>query len=309
MSSGQTSQAVFFGTGPVAAASLNLLVKHTVVEVVVTKPTAAHHRQQAPVAELAKRLGLPLVFANSKTELDQAVSAANFSSSYAVLIDFGIIVSQQVIDSFKYGIINSHFSLLPKLRGADPISFSILEGHNQTGVSLMLIDQGMDTGQLLAQASIDLDGSETTPSLTDSLVELSDHLLQDYLPKYLAGQLTPYPQSASTEPTYSRKLSKNEADLDWTKPAARLEQEIRAFHGWPGSRTNLGDLPVIITKAAVGANTDLAPGALSITSNSLSVAAGDKLLIIESIKPAGKKEMPIQAFLAGYRSRLQNLDT
>lgn len=305
MSSGKTNSAVFFGTGPVAAASLKLLVKHTEIEAVVTKPNPAHHRQKAPVIELAEELGLELVFASSKSDLDQVVGSADFKSSYAVLIDFGIIVSQQVIDRFKNGIINSHFSLLPKLRGADPISFSILEGMSETGVSLMIIDQGMDTGQLLAQSQLPLDGNETTPSLTNKLVHLSDDLLKNCLAKYLTGELKPYPQPDTAQASYSRKLSKVEGELDWRKPAARLEREIRAFYGWPGSRTTLNKLTVTITKASVGADSDLAPGTLKLSDKSLSIAASDKFLIIDALKPAGKKEMPVQAFLAGYSSKLQ----
>ncbi len=304
MSSGQTNLTVFFGTGPVAAASLELLVKHTAVEAVVTKPNPTHHRHNAPVIEMAKKLDLPLVLAGSKSELDQAVDSANFTSSYAVLIDFGIIVSQRVIDTFHRGIINSHFSLLPLLRGADPISFSILQGLPETGVSLMLIDEGMDTGKLLAQRSMKLDGSETTPTLTNKLVELSDVLLCEYLSEYLAGDLAPYSQPDASRATYSRKLAKAESQLDWTKSATVLEREVRAFLGWPGSKTSLNGIDVTITGATVGSPTTLEPGTLSVTDSSLSIAASDRLLVIDALKPAGKKEMPIRAFLSGYRSKL-----
>lgn len=293
MNSGPTKPSiVFFGTGPVASASLELLVHHVGIEAVVTKPAPLHHRQPAPVLETAQRLGLPVVLASSKTELDQVVRQANFTSRLAVLIDFGIIVSRRVIDSFELGIINSHFSLLPLLRGADPISFAILEGHSKTGVSLMLIDEGMDTGQLIARRELSLDGSETTPTLTADLISLSDEMLQAALPRYLAGNIKPQPQAG--QPSYSRKLTKADGVIDLSKSAQQLEQQIRAFKDWPQSRTKIGSIEVIITKAHVSA-----------IATELSLQAGDQqYLAIDSLKPLGKKEMPTRAFLSGYKNKI-----
>src|SRR5690606_4373254 len=152
MSSGmnlKTESCVFFGSGPVAARCLELLLEHTEVEAVITKPRPVGHRGKVPVLELAESRGLTVYTAADKSALDTLISENNLLSHYAILIDFGIIVSQAVIDSFPLGIINSHFSLLPQLRGADPITFSILEGHDKTGVSLMLVERGMDTGKLI----------------------------------------------------------------------------------------------------------------------------------------------------------------
>ncbi len=127
-------------------------------------------------------------------------------------------MSQRVIDAFPLGIINSHFSLLPHLRGADPITWSIANGDEKTGVSLMLVDTGLDTGKLITSRSLALDGTETTPSLTDKLITLSDELLQEYIPRYLAGDVSPRAQPHPDRATYARKLTKDDGRIDWTSP-------------------------------------------------------------------------------------------
>lgn len=303
MISGKTEQAIFFGSGPVAAASLELLIEHTTVEAVVTKPRATHHRGSVPVVELAEARGLTTHTVSSKKELDQLIDQEIFTSRYGILIDFGIIVSRHTIDKFELGIINSHFSLLPLLRGADPITWSIANGDSETGASLMLIDEGMDTGQLIAQETLALDHTETTPTLTDSLITLSDSLLQDFVPQYLEGNLTPYDQPNQEDATYSRKLDKIDGIIDWSESAVVIERKIRAFAEWPQSRTTLGKLDVIITSAHV-VDSKGAPGKYDVKENQLIIYAGDKALSIDTLKPAGKKEMPIGAFLQGYKAKL-----
>ncbi|HRJ91420.1 MAG TPA: methionyl-tRNA formyltransferase [Candidatus Saccharibacteria bacterium] len=265
-------------------------MQHTTIEAVVTKPRPPHHKGDVPVLELAQRHSLPVVTASTKQELEQVMSEQSFASPYAILIDFGIIVSRQVIDYFPLGIINSHFSLLPHLRGADPITWAIANGDPKTGVSLMLIDEGMDTGKLLTSRVLPIEPTDTTPSLTHKLIQLSDTLLQEYVPPYLTGTLTPKAQPHPDRATYSRKLTKADGNINWDEPAQLIEQKIRAFQGWPQSRTRLGSVDVIITKAHV-----------SSSQTPLSVLCGDgNYLAIDFIKPAGKKEMPAEAFLRGY---------
>jgi methionyl-tRNA formyltransferase len=296
---------VFFGSGPVAAASLRLLHEHCTIEAVITKPRAAHHKGDVPVIALAEELGLPTLTASNKRTLDALFASHPVSSKLAVLIDFGIIVSQQIIDYFPLGILNSHFSLLPEWRGADPITFSLLSGQAQTGVSLMLLTAGMDEGPLLAQAAHSISPTTTALELTRDLIEISDAQLQVLLPLYISGEAIVADQQAISistiaEPTYSRKLTKEDGQLDWEKPAAMLEREIRAFIEWPKSRTLFGDLPVIITKAHVIEHNGT-PGTREIIDKQPVVNCNDQALVIERIKPAGKKEMTGEAFLAGYK--------
>lgn len=290
---------VFFGSGPVAAASLRLLNNNFTIEAVVTKPRAAHHKGSVPVIEVAEELGLPIHTVVNKRTLDELMASKPFISQLGILIDFGIIVSQDAIDYFPLGIINSHFSLLPEWRGADPITFSILSGQKETGVSLMLLTAGMDEGPILAYGTYSLPPHITTPELTDGLIELSDILLHEVVPAYITGDIVPKPQDNIKEATYSRKLSKDDGTIDWTKPADQIEREIRAFIEWPKSSAILAKRDVVITAAHVVKEEGRA-GIATKLHKQLVVYCGKDALAIDRIKPAGKKEMTGQAFLAGY---------
>jgi methionyl-tRNA formyltransferase len=297
---------VFFGSGPVAAESLKLLSASFQVEAVVTKPRPPHHRGSVPVLEAAEALGLRVIETVNKKAVTQAVTTAGFTSRLAVLIDFGIIVDQKAIDAFPLGIVNSHFSLLPQWRGADPITFSVLSGQSKTGVSLMLLVEAMDEGPLLAIGEYDLPPDITTPKLTEDLIGLSYALLRDTLPKYVAGEVKSAPQEKvanivgySAEPTYSRKLTKEDGILDFTKPAEQLAREVRAYRGWPQSRTILGGHAVIITEAHA-ADGEGTPGELWHEDKHLGIYCAKGILMIDKLKPAGKAEMPTAAFLNGY---------
>lgn len=301
-----TSKTVlFFGSGPVAAASLAFLAKHFSIEAVVTKTVPPHHKQKAPVEELARALELPLLFANTKSELDTLFTQFAPLSQVGVIIDYGVIVSENVIGRFPLGIVNSHFSLLPQWRGADPITFSVLSGQDKTGVSLMVIEPTLDTGKLIVQRSLPIFDDTATPLLTEQLIELSNQLLLEYLPKYLDGQVTLRAQPHPDRATYSRKLTKQDGIIDWHKPAAEIEREIRAFADWPQSKARLGDVDVIITKAHVVPGEHAAPSSINLSPlHGLIIGTSDGGLAIDTLKPVGKKEMPVSAFLLGYRSRI-----
>lgn len=303
---------IFFGSGPVAAASLELLSQSFEIEAVITKPRAHHHKGAVPVIDIANKLNIKLLTASSKKEVDNLFEQKPASSQTAILIDFGIIVSQKVINYFPKGIINSHFSLLPEWRGADPITFSILSGQKKTGVSLMLLTAAMDEGPLLAQSVYELSEKTTTPELTNDLIELSYKMLHEIVPLYLNGKIDPMPQSYATlaeslAPTYSRKLTKDDSILDWDKPAEALEREIRAFAGWPKSRTRIANKDVVITQASVidQPQKSTKPGDITTTATgSIIITTKNGALRIGRLKPAGKREMSSAEFIRGYGAGL-----
>jgi methionyl-tRNA formyltransferase len=282
---------VFFGSGPVAAKSLEFLAKHFSIEAVITKAIPAHHKGTAPVEELVKNTDLPILFASNKTELDELFATHTFDSSLGIIIDYGVIVSKNIIDTFGHGILNSHFSLLPEWRGADPITFSILSGQKKTGVSLMIIEPTMDTGKLIAQKSLVIDPQDTTPILTDRLINLSNEMIAEYVPAYQAGEIKPRQQPHPDRATYSRKLTKEDGIIDWKKPAHQIECEVRAYRGWPGSRTTILSKSIIVTKSHVSSE----------QKTPLDILCGDGayLSVDELIAPSGKT-MNAQAFLNGY---------
>jgi len=304
---------VFFGSGPVAARSLEYLSKIFEIEAVITKPKPANHKEDFPVLKTANQLGLKISTVTDKQTLDLVFSDKPFRSKLGILIDFGIIVSQEVIDYFPKGIINSHFSLLPEWRGADPITAAILSGQKRTGVSLMLLTAGLDEGPILAQLPCDIDNKPDSDQLTDELVEISAEGLRIITPLWLNSEIEALPQDAGTlassmEPTYSRKLTKADGQLDWTKPAIQLEREVRAYHNWPKSHLDIGGIDVIVTKASVlpGRPNQEKPGTLmeSPDHQTIELVSSDGFLSIERLKPAGKNEMTAKAFLVGYGSKI-----
>lgn len=289
-----SSTIVFFGSGPVAAATLQgLLDAGLIFEAIITKPRATGHRGSVPVLELATNNNLQTYTPTNKKELSQLFNDQHFKSPVGLVVDYGIIIARDVIDSFPKGIVNSHFSLLPEWRGADPITFSVLSGQKSTGVSLMLINEKLDEGELLSQQKLSLNPDITTPQLTDQLITTSNFMIVRDLPKYLSGDIKPYSQP-NQPATYSRKLTKQDGFLDLSKPADVLEREIRAFQGWPKSKITLFSThQVVVTKARVAQHaTD---GALVV------VCANNTFLEILALTAPSGKSMSGEAFLRGYR--------
>jgi methionyl-tRNA formyltransferase len=323
---------VFFGSGPVAAKSLELLSKYCDVEAVITKPQPEHHKEPFPVLAVAEHIGAQVYTPVGRQALSELFATKPVSSRLGIVIDYGYLINQDVIDYFPLGIINSHFSLLPELRGADPITFSILSGQKETGISLMLITAGMDEGPLLAQTPYAIPPHATTPELTQALIEISDYSLSRIIPLYIDGQTQPADQFEIALPgheraSYSRKLTKEDGLLDFSKPAEQLEREVRAFIEWPKSRTSISGKEIVVTKAHVleasalddtgtppitdGTAPDSTSGTGTIWLDNpakpkqFGFITSHGVLVVDMLKPAGKPEMGAEAFLAGYGLLLQ----
>lgn len=289
---------VFFGTGPVATKSLEALSKNFDIELVVTKAKPKHHKHEAPIEKIAGEKGYKIYFANTTQGIDEKISTLKPVSEIAVVIDFGVIISPKTIDQFKLGIINSHFSLLPKWRGADPITYAILHGDEQTGISLMKIVDRLDEGPLLIQKTLPMDKKINQISLTEQLIKLSNDTLIEYLPKYIKGELALKPQSDENI-SYSKKVSKEDGNIDWNKSAKQIERQIRAYAGWPKSRTKINNIDCIIADAGV-IEVETTPGSITTDKDSLLVGCGAGSLAIKSLQPAGKKLMTTAEFIRGY---------
>lgn len=284
---------IFFGSGPVAAASLEYIAKHFNIEAIITKATPPHHKGIAPVEELASSLNLPILFSNTKQDLDNLFDAHKFKSEIGIIVDYGVIVSQKIIDNFRLGIINSHFSLLPEWRGADPITYSLLSDQTKTGVSLMIIRPELDTGRLIAQEEITISPSYTVHDLTSKLIELSNKMLAKYLPLYINGEITPYEQPNQDKASYSHKIHKLDGIIDSKKTAKQLEREVRAYYGWPGSQLVINSKTKIIVKKAHISNKKETP-------IDVLCSDGRYLVIDELIAPSGRR-MSVNNFLNGHK--------
>ncbi len=284
---------VFFGSGPVAAATLRALHQaNFLIEAIITKPRAAGFRGSVPVIDLAQTWDIPLFTPQNKQELTQLFAHQHFSSPVGLVVDYGIIITQAVIDTFSKGILNSHFSLLPQWRGADPITFALLSGQQETGVSLMIINSKLDEGVLIDQQTYKIPADATINQLTEALVGLSNKMLIKDVPDYVAGKCVPYPQPGQPI-SYSRKIKKEDGALDWSKTAQQLEREVRAYKGWPKSYAQLFGRDIIVTKVRVAHNE--LDGVLVIPCGSQTW-----LEVVELIAPSGRI-MNGSAFLHGYK--------
>jgi len=303
---------VFFGNERLATGvstdcpTLRKLHKHGFdVKAVIAnyEVTSSRNPREHEISCLAEKLGIPTFYPKNKDELQSQVNELN--ADVGVLVAFGQIVPRAVIDHFSKGIINIHPSLLPLHRGPTPIESAILDANKKTGVSIMELSEKMDAGPILKQQQVQLTGSESKHELADTLLELGSELVVEVLSEI--ESLEGRPQNDS-EATYDSLISKRDGILDFNKPAEQLEREIRAFAGWPKSRTKLGDIEVVVTKAHVtpSIGSDCNPGDITVVkeANELGVATASGTLWLDSLKPAGKQEMSIADFLRGYSSRL-----
>lgn len=297
---------VFFGTEDFSLIALQaLLDANAPVALVVTKPDMqkgrGHHVVEPPVKKLAKLHNIPVL---QPYRIIDCMSEVNtLDQPVGVLVSYGKIIPQTVIDLFSPGIINIHPSLLPRYRGPSPIESAILNGDTETGVSIMRLDARMDAGPVYAQTRMRTTGRETAETLYMQLGELGAHMLIENLPAIIDGSLSAKAQD-EVDATYCNLLTKEAGIIDWNKSAIEIERDIRAYHAWPKSRTSLAGIECIITEADIRVMSKAAPGTLLPEKNKLFVATGADWLEIKSIKPIGKKEMPIQAFLQGYRGQL-----
>ena len=296
MISGQINRIVFFGTEDFSAISLRALIAAGFdIAAVVTKPDSkkgrGHKLVPPTVKVIAEAHDIPVWQPAKLSDITDAVKA--LQPATGVLVSFGKIIPQSTIDLFTPGIINVHPSRLPQYRGPSPIESAILYDDDETGVSIMQLSAQMDAGPVYSYAPILLNGTETAPELYKNLGEIGATMLTQLLPGIISGDIVGAPQD-DTQATYCQLIQKSDGVINWSKPAAQIEREIRAYQSWPQSRTTIGGIDVIITDAHA-----------STTPDQLALQCGDNnYLIINEIKPIGKKEMPLQAFLAGYKDRL-----
>lgn len=298
-----TNRIIFFGTETFSAESLKALldVNFDIVAVVTKpdQPKGRGHKLTEPIVKtIARQHDISVWQPTKLADITDQITA--LQPVTGVLVSYGKIIPQSIIDLFTPGIINVHPSPLPKYRGSSPIESAILHGDTETGVSIMQLSAKMDAGSVYSFVSHTLTGTETQPELYRKLSEVSARQLVSILPSIISGQLQPTPQD-ETEASYCQLIQKSDGIIDWTKSAKQIEREIRAYKTWPQSRTTLGSVDVIIGTAHIEDHLGL-PKA---SSDTFHIICGDGIpLFIDSIKPIGKKEMPIQAFLAGYRDKI-----
>lgn len=293
---------IFAGTPDFAARHLDALLssKHQVVGV-FTQPDRPAGRGNkltpSPVKVLAERHQIPVFQPKSLRQEESQRLVADLHADIMVVVAYGLILPKAVLDMPKLGCINVHGSLLPRWRGAAPIQRALWAGDVETGVTIMQMDVGLDTGDMLHKISCEIGSEDTSASLYDRLAQLGPQGLLETLTQLAAGTAKPEVQDESLV-TYADKLSKEEARLDWCLPAEQLERCIRAFNPWPVSYFMLEDQPVKVWSAEVEAASSVAPGTIvSADKYGIKVATADGVLNIKQLQPAGKKAMSSQDLL------------
>lgn len=264
--------------------------------VISQRPARSRKIRPLEVQEIAEEHSIPVMA--PQRPIDIIDDLRSLEAQAGVLAAYGRIVPQALIDIFPRGIINIHPSLLPLYRGPIPIEQAILDGAAQTGVSIMSLISNMDAGPVYARKTHPLSGSETKADLAAELGREGAGLLIEALPAILAGTLPPEPQDEA-KASYCSLLTKESGIIDWGKPAEQLEREVRAFLGWPGSRTQVLGREILVTAAQAEPDTPLAPGEVSARGRRLVVGTGKGSLRIQRLKPSGKREMDAADFLAG----------
>ena len=297
------------GSPDFALSTLQALHENYPVVGVVTQPDRAAGRgrelKPPPVKTLALELGIPLIQPEKLREPEAMEQLRAWSPDVIIVAAFGQILKQDVLDLPKFGCINVHASLLPRWRGAAPINAAILHGDEETGITIMKMDAGLDTGPILSQHSVRIKPDETAGSLFETLSQLGASTLLDTLPGYFAGEITPRPQPEEGA-TYAGMMKKQEGELDFSQPAEELERKVRSFNPWPGTYFDWhgGRLKVHKAYTALGLTyTFQPPGTHTIHDGLPAIYGGDNaMLVLEEVQPAGKKRMPGKAFLAGARN-------
>ncbi len=277
---------------------------------VITRPDKPSGRGKeivySPVKQLALLHGIPVWQPGSLKRQENIEMLAAYRADLYIVAAFGQILPQAVLDLPRYGTLNIHASLLPKYRGVSPISESILQGDEETGVTIMLIDAGVDTGPILLQRTISIAEVDTTGSLTIKLAALGASTLVEALPLWVQGKITPQPQNEQFA-SHTRMIHKEDGKIDWNRPADVLARTVRAFTPWPGAFTHWDDrLLKIISACAVEADnsSEDRAGTVGLRKDhglqTLSVITGKGLLIIEKLQLEGKKVMSSDEFLRGH---------
>ncbi len=302
---------VFMGSPEFAAVTLRRLAERYAVRGVVTQPDRPSGRGRTltpPAVKLtADQLGIETIQPERLKEPEAQAALQRWSPDLIVVAAFGQILRKSVLTLPRYGCLNVHASLLPRWRGAAPIQAAILAGDAFSGVTLMQMDPGIDTGPTLAQESLPIHPSDTALTLSARLADLGAELLLRSLPAYLNGELLSVPQEDAAS-TYAPMLQKEEGALDFNQPADALERRVRAFDPWPGAYFAWQGSPLKVLRAQVTEATppqSLAIGAHWIYQGQPAIQCGVGSLLLTEVQPAGKKAMPGKAFLAGARSWAQ----
>lgn len=304
--SGRPIRTVFLGSGGFALPALQMLAQRSELDLVgvVTVPPRPVGRKQelqaTPVGAWAGERALPLQMPRRLRDAQAVEAIATLQPELLVLADYGQIVPPALLELPRHGPLNLHPSLLPRHRGAAPIQAAIMAGDRLTGVTLMVMDAGLDSGPIVAQRELPLNGSETSPQLESRLAGLAATLLAETLPAWLSGSISPRPQPQEGV-TLTRPLRRQDGWLDPGRPAGELERQVRAYQPWPGSFIDTPQGRLIVWRARVGqAPGAFEPGVLGCTpAGEPALVTRQGVLELLEVQPAGGRRMSGPALVRG----------
>lgn len=295
---------IFFGTPDFAVPSLRALINEKEdVSLVVTQPDKmkgrGHILSQPPVKELAAAQGIRVIQPSKIRNEEFYRILRDIAPEFIIAVAYGRILPGEVLALPRSGCINVHGSLLPKYRGAAPVQWALINGERVSGVTTMMMDAGIDTGDILLREEVEIGGDDNSSTLAAKLADLGGKTLVRTLEGIRSGRLKPVPQTG--EPTYAPVLSKEDGKIDWNRSAEELARFVKGMYPWPSAFAYLGGEVIKIIKAGPldGSGN---PGRIEKASGGrLAVGTGRGLLVVEELQPAGRKIMSAAAFLAGRR--------
>ena len=304
---------IYMGTPDFAVAPLEAILKagHEVTAV-VTQPDRQKGRgrevQYSPVKECALSHGIPVLQPLKIKEKDAVEELRKYPADIFVVAAFGQLLSEEILNMPRFGCINIHASLLPAYRGAAPIQWCVINGEEKTGVTIMQMAKGMDTGDILLQKEVVLDEKETGGSLFDRLMETGAELIVEALQRIENGEVTPVLQREELA-TYAGKITKDMGNIDFTKAAVTIERLIRGLNPWPSAFTHYKGKILKIWEAdvvseCVNAENSVPGTVIAMDKESFTLATGEGALRIRSLQPEGKKRMSCAEFMRGYEVKV-----
>ncbi len=290
---------VFMGSPDFAVPALQAVLERHEVCLVVTQPDKRAGRGKkitaCAVADFARSRDLPLLQPQSAKKAEFAKTLAATGAEVGIVVAYGKILPPAVLAAFPHGCLNIHASILPELRGAAPIQWSILREHRETGVSIMMLDEGMDTGPVFAVERIPIKATETSGELFERLAPLGAKLLLEVLESLSDGKTKPIPQEHA-EATYAPMLKKSDGQIDWCKSATEVSAKIRGVDPWPGAFTDFLGGRLKVFGATVIEKAGKAGELLSLEGESVDVGCGQDAVRIQEVQAAGKKRMKAAEF-------------
>ncbi len=295
---------VFMGSPDFALPTLQALYDSFDVVGVVTQPDrpAGRGREMRPpeVKGLAESLDLPVIQPKTLKSAEAFAQLAAWNPDVIVVAAFGQILRENVLNLPAYGCVNLHASLLPRWRGAAPVQAAVLHD-DVTGVTIMKMDKGLDTGPILSQRALDIPPEMTAGELFDQLAQLGAELLVETLPGYLSGEIVPQPQDEDRA-TYAPKIEKSDGELDLGLPAPALARLVRAYNPWPGTFQTFEGQYLKVHRAKAVANGRAVPGERYVYQDQPAWGTGEGLLVLEEVQLAGKSRVSGEAFLRGAKN-------